>query len=427
MTDDGNSLQARFERARRTIAERESRALSGWERHPAFERLAQQRAMLDALGQPVPYGRPHASVSTDRIDVDGRALLNFSGYNYLGLSGHPEVSAAAKAAIDRYGTSASASRLASGETLLHGELEAALAALLGTEACLVFVSGYGTNVTTIGHLFGPNDVVLHDALAHSSVLVGAQLSGARRIPFPHNDAVALERLLSAERARHERALVVVEGVYSMDGDIAPLDRLVDVKRRYDALLMVDEAHSLGVLGARGRGAGEHFGLAAGDVDIWMGTLSKTLAAAGGYIAGTSALVDVLRYSAPGYVYSVGLSPADTAAALAALRVLEREPERVARLRSAADAFRTSAREHGIDTGAGSSAVVPAIVGDSITALRLADALLAAGICVHPVFAPAVEEGRARLRFFITALHDPGEVSAAAATVATHLRALRARV
>lgn len=429
MTEDdeakgAGALQARLERARRAIAER-NRALTGWGGHPAFARLEQQKAMLAQLGLPIPYGHPHESLSTDTLRVGGRELLNFSGYNYLGLSGHPDVSAAAKAAIDRYGTSASASRLASGEVPLHGELERALATMLGTEAALVFVSGYGTNVATIGHLFGPNDLLVHDALIHSSALVGAQLSGGRRVPFAHNDLGALEHILAGERTRFERAVVLIEGVYSMDGDVPPLDRLIALKRRYDAMLMVDEAHSLGVLGARGHGIGEHFGVAPADVDVWMGTLSKTLAACGGYIAGSRTLVDGLRYSAPGFVYSVGLSPADTAAALAALAVMEREPERVARLGVAAETFRNSARRGGLDVGTSAdSAVIPVVVGDSVLTLRLADALLEAGICVHPIVYPAVEERSARLRFFITALHDRERLRDAAATVASLLERLR---
>lgn len=421
-------LQARLERARQVIAQGRAQpgTLEGWEEHPAFARIADQRAMLERLNLPVPYGQPHDSVSTDRLRVGGRDLLNFSGYNYLALSGDPEVSAAAKAAIDRFGTSASASRLAAGEITLHGELERAIAAMLGTESCLVFVSGYGTNVATIGHLFGPADLVIHDALAHSSILVGAQLSGAHRLAFPHNDVAALDRLLAEYRPRYERAAILVEGVYSMDGDIAPLDRLLEVKRRHRAMLMVDEAHSIGVLGRGGGGIREHFGIAAGEVELWMGTLSKTLAACGGYIAGEGRMIDVLRYSAPGFIYSVGLTPPDTAAALAALQVMRREPERIARLHEAAHLFRETARRAGLNTGTSAgSAIVPIIVGDSILTLRLAHALFEAGINVHPIIYPAIEERSARLRFFITSAHTGEQIRETVAAVESHLERLRA--
>ena len=206
----------------------------------------------------------------------------------------------------------------------------------------------GTNVTVLGHL-GPRDLIVHDALIHNSVLAGAMLSGARRLPFAHNDLAELDRLLAEHRADYERAIIIVEGVYSMDGDIPNLPRLIELKRRYKTLLMVDEAHSIGVLGARGRGISEHFlGIASTDVDIWMGTLSKTLASCGGYIAGGREFIEYLKYTAPGFVYSVGLSPADSAAALAALRVLELEPERVTRLRARAASFLRRARERGLN-------------------------------------------------------------------------------
>jgi 8-amino-7-oxononanoate synthase len=431
----GEGLQQRLARARELIAKRNaegapsavpaatgSKVVNGWDDHPAIEAIQRQKQDLDRLGLPVPYGRPHESVSGNVITIDGREMINFSGYNYLGLSGHPEVSAGAKAAIDRYGTSASASRLAAGEITIHGELEAELAAMLGTESAIAFVSGYGTNLATISHLFGPEDLILHDALAHSSLLMGCLLSGARRLPFPHNDMGALERLLADNRGQHRRAVIVVEGVYSMDGDIAPVDRLVEIKRRHRALLMVDEAHSIGVLGARGFGIGEHFGLTGRNIDLWMGTLSKTLAACGGYIAGESAVIDCLRYSAPGFIYSVGLSPADTGAALAALRLMRREPDRVARLRRLSDQFRREAKAQGLAIGTSAlSSVVPVIVGDSIAAMRLANALFKSGVNVHPIIYPAVEEKSARLRFFITSEHKGEQISRAVEATAVFLK------
>jgi 8-amino-7-oxononanoate synthase len=360
------------------------------------------------------------------ILIGDRELLNFSSYNYLGLAGHPEVINAAKAAIDVYGTSASASRPASGEMLLHGELERALASALQVEDALVFVSGYGTNVSAIGHLFGPNDLVIHDSLAHSSVLSGCLLSGARRFAFPHNDIAALDTLLAENRQRFERAVILVEGVYSMDGDIAPLDRLIEIKRRHGAALMVDEAHSIGVLGEHGYGIGEHFRVNRTDVDIWMGTLSKTLASCGGYIAGSRRLIEYLRYTTPGFVYSVGLSPPDSAASLAALRIMQREPERVDKLRHLAAFFEEKVRAHGLDTGGSSgSAIVPVILGASILTLRVAQRLFESGINVHPIIYPATEEGKARLRFFVCAMHSEDDLRRTADTVANAVMTVKA--
>ncbi|HEU5061384.1 MAG TPA: aminotransferase class I/II-fold pyridoxal phosphate-dependent enzyme, partial [Kofleriaceae bacterium] len=245
---------------------------------------------------------------------------------------------------------------------------------------------------------------------HDSILGGARLSGARRRPFPHNDADALERLLVQIRPHARRVLIAIEGVYSMDGDLAPLDRIVELKKRHGALLLVDEAHSLGVVGRTGRGIGEHFGIDRGDVDLWMGTLSKSLASCGGYIAGSAALVDFLKYTTPGFIYSVGLSPANAAAALAALEILAREPERVATLQARCRFFLERMRERGVDTGMSrDSAVVPCIVPSSLDCLRLAQALHGRGINVQPILYPAVEENQARLRFFVTSGHGEGDL------------------
>ncbi len=213
----------------------------------------------------------------------------------------------------------------------------------GAEDAVVYVGGHSTNESTIGHLFGPGDLILHDALSHNSILQGSILSGARRRPFAHNDWQAADEILTRCRHEYRRILLVIEGVYSMDGDIPDLPRFIDVKRRHRVLLMIDEAHSMGVLGATGRGIGEHFGINRADVDIWMGTLSKSFGSCGGYIAGTKALVEYLKYTSPGFVYSVGLSPPNAAAALASIRLLEAEPERVARLRHRSRLFLELAR------------------------------------------------------------------------------------
>jgi 8-amino-7-oxononanoate synthase len=342
------------------------------------------------------------------------------------MSGDPVVSQAAKDAIDRYGTSVSASRLASGERPLHREIEKEIADFIGTEDSLVFVSGHATNVTTVGHLFGKPDLIVHDALIHNSVLQGCQLSQATHLSFPHNNWQALDMILRESRSRFRRALVVIEGVYSMDGDIPELPEFIKIKKRHGAFLMVDEAHSIGVLGKRGGGIGEHFGINPADVELWMGTLSKSFASCGGYIAGSGALIEYLKYTAPGFVYSVGMPPPNAAASLAAIRLLRKEPQRVTRLHELSGLFRMLARERGLNTGASSSGspVIPVIVGDSLKAVRLSQALFRQGIDALPMIYPAVPDNSARLRFFVNCTHTPEQIRFALDVVAPELEALQ---
>jgi 8-amino-7-oxononanoate synthase len=380
------------------------------EQFPEVRALEQNFAMVRDAGLQNPYFSVHEGLTSDRTRIGGREMVSWATYNYLGMSGEPEVTLAAKAALDRYGSSVSASRLVSGEKVIHQELEREIARFVGTEDAITFVGGHATNETVIGHVVGPGDLVLHDALAHNSLLQGAVLSGARRRPFPHNDFEAAEKLLAQVRSQYRRVLVVIEGIYSMDGDYAELPRFVALAKKHKALLMVDEAHSIGVMGPRGRGIGEHFGVNPADVDLWMGTLSKALGSCGGYIAGSKTLVRWLKYTVPGFVYSVGLPPAAAGAALGALRLLDREPERVARLHDNARLFLRLAREAGLDTGpSGGSAIVPIILGNSMNSLKLSRALFARGINVQPILYPAVEERAARLRFFITSRHTPDQI------------------
>lgn len=383
-----------------------------------------QKETLRRLHLPNPYFRPNETITADTAVIEGRELLSYSSYNYLGFSGDRRVIEAAQEAVQRYGTSVSASRLATGEKPLHRELERELADLLGTGDAVVFVSGHATNVTVIGHLFGSPDLILYDALAHNSILQGCVLSGARYMAFSHNDPRALEQLLEKYRGQYERVLIAVEGVYSMDGDVADLPSLVDLKKRFNAILLVDEAHSIGVLGATGRGIGEHFGVNRQDVDLWMGTLSKSLASCGGYIAGSREVVEYLRYTAPGFLYSVGITPANTAAALTACRLMLEEPERLVRLHENSKLFLDLARQRSLNTGLSSgSAVIPVIVGNSVKSLQLADALFRQGINVHPVLHPAVPEDATCLRFFVTSQHTEEQLRRTARAVASCLESL----
>lgn len=405
-TGSDDSLPALRASARADVPE----AFTRFDRHPGYEKMLVPKAAANRLGLTNPFFRSHDASAGATTLIGGREYINFSSYNYLGLSGHPAVNKAAIDAIERYGTSASASRLVAGERPVQRELELALAELYEVEDCVVFVSGHATNVSTIGYLFGPKDLVVHDSLIHNSVLEGIRLSGAARRAFPHNDSQALDSLLAEVRGQFERVLIVVEGLYSMDGDIPDLPALIDIKRRHQAFLMVDEAHSLGVLGATGRGIREHCGAAGKDVDIWMGTLSKALASCGGYIAGERALVEHLKYAAPGFVYSVGMSPPLAAASLAALKLMLQEPERVSRLRERAGAFLAMAKQAGIDTGLSAGfAVIPIIAGSSIKAARLSNQLFERGINVQPIIHPAVEEKAARLRVFLSSEHGKAQV------------------
>ena len=378
--------------------------------HPGYQQL---RIINDGgvrLGVANPYFKVHDGIAGVTTRIGGREYLNYASYNYLGFCGDARVSRAAKAAIDRYGTSVSASRLVSGERSVHRELERALAAAYGVDDAIVFVSGHATNVTVIGHLFGPRDLIVHDALIHNSVLQGIKLSGAHRLPFPHNDLGALDAMLAEQRRKFERVLIVVEGIFSMDGDYPDLPRLIEIKRQHRSFLMVDEAHSFGVMGRTGHGIREHFGLSGADVDIWMGTLSKTLASCGGFIAGETALTEHLKFLAPGFLYSVGMPAPNAAAALAALECMGQEPARVAALQQRGILFRNRARAAGIDVGSSAGlAIVPALTGSSARAVQLAQALFERGIHVQPILYPAVPEKAARLRFFINSGHTEEQI------------------
>lgn len=393
-------------------------ALCRFDTLPAYQQVSIIREVSERMGIASPFFRVHEGVAGATTQINGQSYINFANYNYLGLAGDSVVSENAKAAIDQYGTSASASRMVAGERPIQRDLERALADLYEVDDCVAFVSGHATNVTTIGCLFGPGDLILHDALAHNSIVQGAQLSGAKRLNFPHNDWAALDALLTRVRRDYRRVLIAVEGIYSMDGDFPELERFIDIKRRHGAFLMVDEAHSLGVLGATGRGIREHFGLAGRDVDIWMGTFSKTLAGCGGYIAGEQALIDILRHLAPGFLYSVGLSPVLAASSLSALQRMLEEPQRIATLRERGRQFLETAREAGLNTGLSAGySVVPVIVGSSLKAAQWANALFEKGINTQPIFYPAVEEKAARLRFFICSTHTPEQIAYTVATVA----------
>ncbi|MGR3782852.1 MAG: aminotransferase class I/II-fold pyridoxal phosphate-dependent enzyme [Albimonas sp.] len=394
---------------------------------PGHKQIRLQKSAAEMLGIGVPYFREQEGYAGPTCFIEGREVLNFSSYNYLGLNGHPKVHAAARDAIDRYGVSVSASRVVAGERDLHAKLEKGLASFYGTEDCVTMVSGHATNMTTIGALMGPKDVILTDTWIHNSITEGARLSGAARVTFPHNDLDWLDDFLSRNRGRYDRALIVVEGLYSMDGDWPDLPRLVELKHRHDAWLMVDEAHAVGVLGETGRGIAEMQGVDPASVEIWMGTLSKTFSSCGGYICGSAALIEFLKANAAGFVFSVGLAAPLAAAALASLEVLQAEPERVSRLQANGRRLLERAKAAGLDTGeAKGSAVMPVIVGDSARAAMLSDECFKAGLNALPITFPAVPEKQARLRFFLTSEHADAQIDRAVEICAEALARVRAR-
>jgi len=380
------------------------------EQFPECVALAQRLAGTAAAGLEVPFFRVKQRVRRATVQIDGRDLISYTSFDYLGMAREPRVAAAVKAAIDCFGTSASASRLVGGNNSIVEELDESLASFLGVDAAVTFPSGYGVNASVLGHLFGSDDFILYDELAHNSIVQGAMLSQAARRTFPHNDFDFVDKLLGEVRGEYRRVVIAVEGAYSMDGDYPDLPRLLAVKRRHRALLYIDEAHSLGVMGPTGRGIFEHFGADPGDGDLGMGTISKALASGGGYLAGRKKLIQYMKYTTPANVFATALSPANAAAALTSLEILKKEPQRVERLRNRSEMFLRLAQERGRDTGlSGGTPIVPVVVGDSMRALAVSAALLHKGIDAQPILYPAVPEHKARVRFFLTAEHTEKQV------------------
>lgn len=386
-----------------------------FQQSPEYLNLLNDLDRVNHLGNP--FFKVHEGIAGSQTEINGQQLLNFSSYNYLGLSGDPRIIAAVEAAIRRYGTSVSASRVLAGERSIHLQLEQAIAQFIGTEDCIVYVGGHATNVSTIGHLFRNKDLILRDALSHNSICEGCQLSGATVLEFPHNDWQVLEVLLKQHRHHYQKVLIAIEGIYSTDGDLAPLPDIVALKKHYKTFLLVDEAHSIGVLGTHGRGISEHFGVPATDVDFWMGTLSKSFASCGGYIAASQEIVQYLKYTSPGFVFSVGMSPANTAAALQAIQILGSEPDRVATLQDRAQLFRQLAKSLKMNTGASQySPIIPIIVGEPYKAVQFSQALFDSGINVEPMVYPAVPYHAARLRFFMNCTHTEEQIQLTMATI-----------
>lgn len=387
---------------------------------------AQRRLALTGaiLKEQFPYCTPMEVLDVARGSAAPGDRVSFAHYDYLGISSDPRVAAAAVAAVHRDGVGAGASRLVGGELNCHRDLESAISGFLGVEDTLTLVSGYGTNVTTVGHVLSKDDLLLLDESVHNSIVVGAQLSRAQSLAFRHNDLDHLDELLTAHRQFFKRVLVVVEGLYSMDGDIPDLPALLEICQRHSAWTMVDEAHSIGVLGHRGRGLCEHFGIDPSEVDLIVGTLSKAFVGSGGFIAGRKPVIEWLRYTLPGFVYSVGMSPPAVATALSAVSILNHEPEHLERLRKNSQTFMRMAQDRGFNLGSSAGiAVIPLLFDDIATTMAAANAALDAGYFVPPIVQIAVPKDAPRLRFFITAKHTAAQIEGVLDAIAACLAAL----
>ena len=361
------------------------------------------------------------SAPEPEILYQGRRYLLLASNNYLGLATDPRVLNAASDALRRFGASTAASRLVSGSTVLHRELEAELAALKGAEAAILFSSGYLANLGTIGALVGPGDTIFCDRLNHASIVDAAFLSRARLVVYHHGDVDHLEDLL--QRASGRRRLIVTDSVFSMDGDTAPLPELCELAERWGCMLMVDEAHATGVLGPRGGGAVEHFGLR-GRVPIVMGTLSKALGSVGGFVAGSRRLVDYLRNRARTFIFDTALAPSAVGAALAAVRISRVEEGRREWLRQMVRVLRAELTDQGYEVLRADAAIVPVVVGDSESALDVAAALRERGVWAPAIRPPAVPRGTARIRVTLMATHTETQLDRAIAAFAGARRARR---
>lgn len=342
------------------------------------------------------------------MEVDGQRVLNFCANNYLGLANHPKLKEAAKAAIDRWGAGPAAVRPIAGTQQLHLELEARLAAFKRVESALFVGSGFVANQAVLPPLVGKEDCIFSDRLNHASIIDGARLSAAKIIVYEHCDVADLEQKIQQNLPQFRRGLVVTDGVFSMDGDIAPLDAITRVAEKYGVMTMVDDAHGEGVLGKGGRGIVDHFGLH-GVFDVEIGTLSKAFGVIGGVIAGKKVVVDYLRQKARPMLFSSATTPADTAACLAAVDLLESGDELVTRLWENTRLFSAAMRELGFDIGASQTPIVPVMLGDAGLAKKFSRALFEAGVFAVAIGFPTVPQGKARIRVMNTAAHTPADL------------------
>jgi 8-amino-7-oxononanoate synthase len=357
-----------------------------------------------------PYFREISSAQDTVVLIDGREVLMFGSNSYLGLNNHPEVKQAAVEAIEKYGTGCSGSRFLNGNLDIHRILEEELAELVGKERAVVFSTGFQANLGAISTLVGKGEYVVTDRLDHASIIEGCRLSFGKKLKFDHNDAADLDAVLGDLPAETEK-LVIVDGVYSMEGDIARLPEIVEVCRRRNAAIMVDDAHGLGVLGPGGTGTAAHFGLT-GDVQVIMGTFSKSFASLGGFIASDARTIEYLKHTARALMFSASMPPPNVAAVRAALAVMKREPERLGRLWENTGRMMTGLRSLGFDTGVSESPIIPVRVGGTYTTFRMCTLLQEEGVFVNPVVAPAVPDGECLIRLSLMATHSSEQIDQA---------------
>lgn len=350
-----------------------------------------------------PYHMPLEAKAGPNVVADGHPMLMMSSYDYLGLIGDPRIDQAAIEAISHYGTSTSGARLLTGSLDIHRKMEADLAAFKGTEDCLTFSSGYLANLGAIYGLFGPADRVIIDEFCHRSVHDACRMTGVQVQKFRHNDAEsARDELRKPSRAN--RTVIISDGVFSMDGDICCLPDLIALKKEFGCFLLIDEAHATGVLGATGRGTDEHFGVPTSDVDIWTGSLAKSIPSNGGFVAVSQEVAIFLQHASSPYIFSAAMPAASVASIMTGLKILREEPQRVDRLRSNGQYLRAGLQRLGYDTGLSETAVVPVMLKDETKTALFARKLRDFGIIAAPVIFPAVSEGLARLRLCVTAAH-----------------------
>ena len=340
--------------------------------------------------------------------IDGRKILNFCSNNYLGLANHPRLVEAAKKAIDRYGVGPGAVRVISGTNDLHVELEERLARFKGVEAAITLQSGFQANTATIPALIGKKDYIFSDQLNHASIIDGCRLSGGKIIPYEHCDVTSLEAAIKESLGHFHRAMIITDGVFSMDGDIAPLSDIYKVAKKYDILLMVDDAHGEGVLGKGGRGIVNHFGLH-GKVDIEVGTMSKAFGVVGGLVAGKAVIIEWLRQRGRPFMFSSAVTPADAAACIAAIDLLEASTELVDRLWNNANYFKTEMKKLGFDTGVSTTPITPVMLGEAPLAQQFSRELFEAGVFAMSIGYPIVPHGKARLRVMISTAHSTDDL------------------
>ena len=353
------------------------------------------------------YNQPvHELRGGSRVLVDGREMSMYASYSYLGLIGHPRINAAAQAAVEKYGTGTHGVRLLAGTLSLHEELEATIADFKHAEAALTYTSGYATNLSVISTLIGRGDYVLSDKLNHASIVDGCLTSGAEFRRFKHNDMADLERVL-AGIPKDKGKLVIVDGLYSMGGDLAPLPEIATLCKKHAARLMVDDAHGMGVMGA-GRGTAAHFGVTP-DVDLIMSTFSKSFASLGGFIAGDDQVIHYIKHHARALIFSASIPAANAAAALAALKIMRDEPQRVERLTAIADRVRRELRSMGFNIGPSVSPIIPILIGDFSKTILAWKTLFEAGVFVNPILSPAVPQGMEMLRTSYMATHTDAQI------------------